>query len=125
MAKKKVVVKNPRVERTREMGTLTESAFFGKIRSALRNTFRYWKPMYAKLKEAKVGSKYKCAMCGGLFVRKEVEIDHIVGAGSLRSYEDIAGFVKRLTEEDINAYQVLCKKECHILKTKKDRNSKK
>ena len=124
MAKKKVVVKNPRVERTREMGTLTESAFFGKIRSALRNTFRYWKPMYAKLKQAKVGSKYRCAMCNELYTRKEVEIDHIVGAGSLRSYDDIAGFVKRLTEENIDLYQVLCK-PCHVIKSKNDRSNKK
>ena len=43
MAVKKV--KNPKVPRTRNNFTLTESAFWGFIRSTLRNASRWWKPI--------------------------------------------------------------------------------
>jgi hypothetical protein len=39
-------------ERTRNAGTLTESQYWSKIRSALRNAFRYWKPMMITLEAA-------------------------------------------------------------------------
>ena len=42
MAKKP---KKPRVPRTRNAGTMTESAFWSMIRSALRQKSRWWKPI--------------------------------------------------------------------------------
>lgn len=45
-----------------------------------------------------------CAMCKGTFILSEIQIDHIVPAGSLQKTEDIQGFVERLlyvTEEDL------------------------
>ena len=50
----------------------------------------------------------------------QVQVDHIIPAGSLRSLEDIAGFVERLAVEDVNDLQVLCK-PCHLQKGKEDR----
>ena len=44
MAVKKIV-KTPKVPRTRNNFTLTESAFWGFIRSGLRNMSRWWKPI--------------------------------------------------------------------------------
>ena len=125
MAKAKKQPKRQLVPRTHNYKTFTESQYFGKIRGALRNAFRYWKPAMVALEAASRPSKsankrlkkeYKCAKCKKFFPRSNVEIDHIVEAGSLRCYEDIVPFIKRLTAEDIKSYQILCKK-CHQAKT--------
>lgn len=53
-----------------------------------------------------------CKMCGEDHVMKDIQVDHIVEAGSLRSVEDIQGFVERLlfvTKDDL---RVVCK-ECN------------
>lgn len=59
---------------------------------------------------------YRCAKCGGDFPRKEVEIDHIVECGSLRSFDDLPGFVQRLFVEK-EGFAILCKENCHHRKT--------
>lgn len=120
---KRIVVK------PRNAGTLTESAYFSKIRSTLRNGFRWWLPMQQALKNASRKSQslnkrlkfeYKCNHCNNWFPRKNVEIDHIKPVGSLRTWEDVVPFIQRLTPEDVNAYQILCK-PCHLVKTKNDK----
>ncbi len=132
--KKKVTKTRVKVPKTRNMNTLTESEFFGKIRSALRHSFRFWKPMQEALKKAsrpsqnkenkRLKTEYQCAHCKGWFARKDVEIDHIVAAGSLRNYEDIIPFIKNLTVEDVSAYQILCKLD-HKKKTAIDNEKRK
>jgi hypothetical protein len=108
-----------RVERTRNGGKWTEAMYWSAVRSGLRNTFRWWGPMQQCLRNAKRGNLYECAMCGQRFKRTEVEIDHITPVGSLRSLQDLAGFVERLTPEDVAAFQVACK-PCHLSKTTAD-----
>ena len=124
--------------KTRNSGTITESAYFSKIRSALRNGFRYWKPMQDALNNAsrpsqsenkKLKKEYQCNKCKKWFKRADVQIDHIEECGSLLSYDDIVPFLKRLTVEDVNAYQILCKqhhkeKTSEYLKSKKRNNEK-
>lgn len=131
--KKKRITKKAKVPRTRNLGTLTESEFFSKIRSALRRSFRFWKPMKKALDSVSRPSQslnkrlkieYQCAMCKKWFPRKDVEIDHINPCGSLRSYEDVVPFIERLTQEDPKAYQVLCKID-HKIKTKQDNAKRK
>ena len=108
----------PRVPRTRNGGTETNAMHMGKIRSALRNISRFWKPIQAARKRNKVGmgrsAKYYCDGCGGLFL--SVQVDHIVEAGSLKTYADLPGFCERLFAEEPSAYQVLCD-SCHLTKT--------
>jgi hypothetical protein len=120
------------VPRTRNAETITESEFWSKIRSALRLAFRYWKPMQqaldlasrpSKSKDKKIKKEYLCKECTDWFPRKEVHIDHIEECGSLRNFEDIQGFIERLTVEDVNGFQVLCK-PCHLTKTKEAKNAK-
>ena len=108
MAVKKV--KNPKVPRTRNNFTLTESAFWGFIRSTLRNASRWWKPIQqCKLnsRRAYKGTKklqkweYRCNHCKEWFMEKEIQIDHKIEAGSLICGDDLKGFVERLfVEED-------------------------
>lgn len=123
--KKTTTKKTTRVPKTRNGGTMTESQYFSKVRSALRNSFRYWKPMQIALEKAsrpsqsfnkRLKKEYQCAHCFLWYKRDDVEIDHIEECGSLRCYEDIAPFIQRLTKEDPKSYQILCK-PCHRVKT--------
>ena len=128
MAKRKVV--KPRVERTRNAGTMTESMFWSMIRSALRNKSRWWKPITECKKKSRrkyVGPnkrqkfEYRCNDCSGWFSEKNIAVDHIIPAGQLNNYNDLPGFVERLFCESENL-QCLCE-FCHNKKTKNERKS--
>lgn len=120
-----------RVPRTRNAGTMTESAFWGMLRSALRQKSRWWKPIEEAKKLARRTYKgpnkrqrweYQCAECKEWFKDKEVNVDHIIPAGSLKCYEDLAEFVRKLFCE-VKDLQVLCT-TCHNKKTQDERKSK-
>ncbi len=131
--KKKDLVKRKvsRVPKTRNGGTMTEASFFSMIRSALRKLSRYWKPITKAKMEARipyVGPNtrqkfaYICNHCKGSFKESDVQIDHIEAVGSLRSVDDLPGFVERLFAED--GFQCLCS-ACHTIKTSLDREEMK
>lgn len=114
--------------RTRNAGTMTESAFWSFIRSALRQKSRWWKPITQCKQKARRPYKgpnkrqkfeYQCKYCEQWFPEKRVNVDHITPAGTLRSAADLPGFVERLFCE-IDGLQVLCSK-CHDEKTKKEK----
>ncbi len=115
------------IERPFNSGTMTNAQFFGKIRSTLRKSFMYWKPIMEALKAASrpsenkenklLKTEYQCAICKNWFKRTDVHVDHVVECGSLRSYDDVVPFIKRLTTEGKENYQVLCKKTCHLSKS--------
>jgi hypothetical protein len=130
---KKVVKRKSTTVCSRNGGTLTESQYFSKIRSILRSGFRYWKPMQIALDAAsrpsqsinkRIKKEYQCAKCNNWYKRADVEIDHIEECGSLSNYEDIVPFIQRLTKEEVDAYDILCK-PCHKVKTDAFRQSKK
>jgi len=126
-----VPIKKPRktkTPRTRNSGTMTESAFWSFIRSTLRQKSRFWKPITeckAKSKRKYKGPnkrqkfEYQCNYCKEWFPEKQINVDHISPAGSLNCSKDLAGFVERLFCE-VDNLQVLCK-NCHDLKTKKEK----
>ena len=114
-----------RAVKTRGNSTYTESAFWGMIRSALRQKSRWWAPMKAIKEESRRAYKgvnkrqkfeYECAHCKKWFPEKEVEIDHIIQAGSLRNGDDVKDFIERLFCEK-DGLQMLCKDVCHRKKT--------
>jgi 5-methylcytosine-specific restriction endonuclease McrA len=128
---KKIPVKRSRAPKTRNSGTMTESAFWSFIRSALRQKSRYWKP----ISEAKVNARrpykgplkrqkfeYQCNQCKGWFPEKKINVDHICPAGSLKSAQNLPDFIERLFCE-VDNLQVLCE-TCHNAKTKSERNGK-
>ena len=132
--KKKRVSKKPKVAKTRNAGTMTESAFWSFIRSALRQKSRWWKPILQCKMNARRPYKgpnkrqkfeYQCNVCKEWFQEKKINVDHIVPAGSLNSAIDLPGFVERLFCE-IDNLQCICE-TCHDKKTKleKDVKSKK
>ena len=125
MAKKRKTTRKPKVERTRNAGTMTESAFWSFIRSALRQKSRWWKPITQCKMKARRPYKgpnkrqkfeYQCRYCEQWFPEKRVNVDHITPAGQLRTANDLPGFVERLFCE-IDGLQVLCS-NCHDEKTK-------
>ena len=108
-----------RAIKNRNGNTMTEAAFYGKLRSVLRRGFMWWIPMQQALTAARRPSQsankrlkyeYQCAHCKKWFARKDIQIDHIIPCGSLLSLEDLPRFVANLTQEDSASYQVLCKK---------------
>jgi len=123
--RKKRTVRKSRVEKPRNNGTMTESAFWSFIRSGLRQKSRWWKPITQCKLNAKRAYKgpnkrqkfeYQCAGCNNWFPEKKINVDHIHPAGSLNCANDLPGFVERLFCE-IDNLQVLCE-TCHNKKTK-------
>lgn len=124
--------KKQKTPKTRNSGTMTESAFWSFIRSALRQKSRWWKPIVqAKLSVRRPYNgpnkrqkfEYQCNNCKNWFPDKLVAVDHIVPAGSLKDYSDLPGFVQRLFCE-IDGLQVLCS-DCHDTKTREEINERK
>ncbi|QDP52401.1 MAG: hypothetical protein Unbinned96contig1001_18 [Prokaryotic dsDNA virus sp.] len=114
--------------KTRAGGTWTEARYWSFIRSALRRSWSKYPVRFQVLQDARrvytgidkrTKWEYECADCKGWFKTKEVEVDHIESAGSLKKYEDLAGFCERLFCEKDNL-RVLCK-PCHKLRTQKER----
>jgi 5-methylcytosine-specific restriction endonuclease McrA len=126
---RKKATKKVLVTKTRNAGTMTESAFWSFIRSALRQKSRWWKPITETKMAARRAYKgpnkkqrfeYQCAECLNYFPDKKVNVDHKIPAGTLRCSNDLPGFVERLFCEADNL-QVLCS-ACHDKKTKDEKS---
>lgn len=113
MAKKKV-------DKPRNAGSMTESAFWSMIRSTLRRRSMFWKPVQQVKKEAsrpytgenkRIKFEYQCSICGEWHFGKDIEVDHIIPAGTLTCAEDLPSFVEKLFCEK-DGLRVLCS-DCH------------
>jgi len=126
MAKAKKPPK-PKVEKPHNSGTMSRSAFWGFIKSALRQKSRWWRP----IREVKMAARrpnqstnarlkweFQCQECNGWFPDKEISVDHKIPVGSLKGPEDLAGVVMRLFCEK-EGLQCLCD-TCHGRKTTED-----
>lgn len=117
-----------KVIKTRNAGTMSESAFWAFIRSALRQKSRWWKPVTQCKLNAKRPYKgsnkrqkfeYQCNKCKKWFPDKQINVDHITPAGELNKANDLPGFVERLFCE-VEGLQCLCQ-NCHNEKTKQEK----
>lgn len=101
-------------------GTLSNSQFFGMLRSALRQKSRF----YHSIKVARERSRvpytginkrrkwmYRCEICNRLYNGDEINIHHRFECGSLTSFEDLVGFTQRLFCDSKDLI-VACN-ECH------------
>lgn len=129
--KRKKAVRKKTVDKPRNAGTMSESAFWSFIRSGLRQKSRFWKPItqckLAARRSYKGPNKrqryeYLCNVCNNWFPEKKINIDHIKPAGSLRCAQDLPGFVERLFCEQENL-QCICE-VCHNIKTQKEKEWK-
>ena len=124
-------VRQPLTERTTfNDGLWTKGKFNAFITSILRSGSRRWGPKYTTLAEAKtikkvntvsgrIAQHYLCNICKEEFPAKDVQVDHIVGMGKGRSWDD---FINELYCEKDNL-QTLCK-PCHSIKTKAENKKK-
>ena len=117
-----------KVIKTRNAGTMSESAFWAFIRSALRQKSRWWKPVTQCKLNAKRPYKgsnkrqkfeYQCNKCKKWFPDKQINVDHVTPAGELNKSDDLPGFVERLFVEE-SGLQCLCQ-NCHNEKTKQEK----
>ena len=117
-----------KVIKTRNAGTMSESAFWAFIRSALRQKSRWWKPITECKQNAKRPYKgsnkrqkfeYQCNKCKKWFPDKQINVDHVLPAGELNKADDLPGFVERLFCE-VEGLQTLCL-NCHDIKTKQEK----
>lgn len=122
-----------KVAKDRAGGRWSEARYFSFIRSALRKaSMRY--PVKTDVLiasrrkrteasgEGKHTYEHECVGCRGWFQGKDVSVDHLIGAGSLKTFSDLAGFAERLFCE-ADGLQVLCK-SCHQTKTNHERGLK-
>lgn len=122
MAKRKI--ETTRVPKTRNNGTMTESAFWGMIRATLRQKSRWWKPISQCRLNARRPYKgsnkrqkweYQCNECKKWWDAKKTNVDHMIPVGTFTCAEDLPGFVERLFCE-VEHLQLLCT-VCHDRKT--------
>lgn len=104
------------------------------ITSVIRGGFQRYPNKYETLKAACSGTMmndktgrqakhYKCAACQVASPAKNVQIDHIEPVVPLTGFTNWDDFINRLFCSSDNL-QVLCK-ECHKLKSAKERSSRK
>lgn len=75
------------------------------------------------LKRARVDrNQYKCAHCGNIFGRKDVQIDHIVPVVKLQGFTGWDDYITRMFCP-VEGYQVLCKED-HAKKTEQERTQR-
>lgn len=110
----------------------SRAKFWAFIRSGLRAKWSRWPPRFEVLAAAKrpyVGDnknqkwEYQCSVCKQYHLQKNVEVDHMISAGSLKSWEDLPGFAERLFCE-VDKLRVVCK-PCHKLITNNNKNKDK
>lgn len=98
------------------------------MRSKLRSAFTRYPPKFDALASARrkyVGKnkaqkwEYQCELCTGWFKQTDVNVDHIIPCGPLKSWEDLPGFCERLFCS-VDGLRVLCL-TCHKRITKEQR----
>jgi len=102
----------------------TQARYFAFLRSALRSAWGRYPPKFEALKRVERPYKgtdkrrkkeWQCAECKEWHMQKQVTVDHIVPAGTLRCHADLPTFVEKLFVS-VDDLQVLCK-PCHQIKT--------
>lgn len=109
----------------------SNSQFWGFIRSGLRAKWSRYPVKFEVLNESKRKAlenprakwEYQCDVCKKWHIQKNVEVDHIIPCGTLRSYEDLPQFVERLFcgKEHL---RTVCK-PCHKAITKEEKDASK
>jgi hypothetical protein len=108
----------------------TEAAFWAWLRGGLRNgvwnkhplKLEFIKEHRERIPGKKEGTTRwggRCNLCRGLFGQNELQVDHVEGNVSLRSWLDVLEFVQHMASP--GELQPVCK-ACHKAKNLADRN---
>lgn len=110
----------------------TEAAFLSYVRGGIRRSL--WNKSPIKLEFVKVARKRivnpvaanrkrfpevwgaTCYACGKDFATKDMEVDHLEGGHSLRSLQDVQGFVEGIVCVSREGLGMICK-PCHKIKS--------
>jgi len=68
--------------------------------------------------------EYECAKCHEWFAEKDTQVDHVVPAGSLQSFDDVGPFARRLLFPAPDGLRCLCI-ACHSRVTQEQRKARK
>lgn len=107
----------------------TESAFWSWVRGQLRKGWSRHpvKHLYLKQKRYKAQGKrgkmiwhLDCEICDESTPQSNIEIDHIIPSGSLKSEEDLGRFAARLYVVTFDTIRALCR-DCHQISTHADK----
>lgn len=109
-------------EPKRNGGEWTTARYVSFVKGGLRSLSQRWPPRNQCINNACVGTRinpssgrsakhYKCAACGGEFVRKEVEANHINPVVPVTGFDSWTGVIERLLCE-LDGWEALCK-PCH------------
>ena len=116
-------------------GNWTPARFKAWLVGVLRRSMTRWEPKQDALRESYIGQRtnkhtgrqakhFLCASCGGFFVARDVQVDHIEPVVDPEvGFVDWETFIDRLFCEKENL-QVLCK-PCHKEKTLEERKIRK
>lgn len=79
------------------------------LKKAIRRiSYRYPARYTAKVNARVERGKYKCAVCGGIFPNKEVQLDHVEPViNPMTGFVDWNDYINRLFV-DVDGWQVLC-----------------
>lgn len=109
--------KTNRVPRTRAGGEWTEAAFWGFLRSGLRQMSRRWPPIVRQIftgrrrksqsENKRLKWEFQCEKCSQWFAQKNIEVDHREQCGQLKSFADVSVFVERLFCE-VDGLRIYC-----------------
>jgi hypothetical protein len=109
----------------------SNSQFWSFIRSGLRAKWSRYPVKFQVLNAAKRKAllnprakwEYQCDVCKTWVLQKDIEVDHIIPCGALRSYEDLPQFVERLFC-GAEHLRTVCK-QCHKIITKEEKDATK
>jgi len=90
------------------------------VKTELMNEKRYKIPNPNPTGKRKEVWGHSCEICDYVGPVKEFQVDHIIGAGSLKDWSDVEGFTQRLlgcTKEDL---RIVCI-DCHSILTYQER----
>lgn len=130
-AKKPPAKKRTRTPDFEEWPEWSTAKFWSFVRSGLRAKWQRFPSRYAVLAAAKRAYKgpnkqqkweYQCSECEQWHLQKDVSVDHIKPAGSLKDFDDLPLFVKNLFV-GISKLQLLCN-VCHKIKTQEEKHNK-
>lgn len=106
----------------------SDAKFWSFVRSGLRAKWVRWPPRYEALRDARRAVKnkrhkweVKCSICKKWKQQKYIQVDHIIPVGTLKDYQHLPDFVRKLFVSK-DKLRVVCA-VCHQRITNEGRNN--
>ncbi len=106
---------------------LSENQFKQIVRSAIREKWMYCPQKLAFLERKKLPDRdpnsrrlwcWKCNICGELFAKEDVDVDHIKGSHTFTKLEEAYSYAQAILDKGGDGdLQILCNTTCHPVKS--------